>query len=144
MPRPLGQTCRPEGADVARGLRHPGTGGLAFDDDPGACDGRATCCHSCTGPRLTGARPGDDLVRGLGRAGDGAPPAAERRRQLATLGEARVVAAPWAHVRPLPGGRLLLLASAHPADPDDPADMATLRRLVDALDLRAAQEAHRS
>ncbi|MGW6128788.1 hypothetical protein ACWFNE_02050 [Cellulomonas sp. NPDC055163] len=64
-------------------------------------------------------------------------------RQLATLGEARVVEAPWAHIRPLSGGRLLLLATAHPADPDDPADVASLRRLVDVLDLRAAQEAHR-
>jgi hypothetical protein len=62
-------------------------------------------------------------------------------RQLATLGVKRVQAAPWARIETLPGGRLLLVATRHAPSPSSPQDMATLRRIVEALNLRALQEA---
>jgi hypothetical protein len=63
--------------------------------------------------------------------------------QVATVGLERILRAPWARVARLPEGRLALAASESPPDPTNPGHLAQLARIVEALDLRALQEAHR-
>ncbi|WP_018684372.1 DUF5953 family protein [Actinokineospora enzanensis] len=60
--------------------------------------------------------------------------------QLATIGEDRVRAAPWARLRQAARGGLLLAATE---EPTDLAHVTTLRELVADLRLPALQERHR-
>ena len=63
--------------------------------------------------------------------------------QVATVGPERILDAPWARVATLPEGGSALAATGLPTDPKNPDHLATLTRIIDALGLRALQEAHR-
>ena len=56
------------------------------------------------------------------------------------VGTQRVRAAPWAEVRKLDGGALLLVATPHVLDPTSTEDVGILAGLLRELDLRSVQE----
>jgi hypothetical protein len=62
---------------------------------------------------------------------------------VATVGRDRIERAPWRRIVELPGGALGLAATDAPTDPASHEDLIQLTRLVDALELRALQEAYR-
>jgi hypothetical protein len=57
-----------------------------------------------------------------------------------TVGEQRVREAPWAEVRELDQGALLLVATRHVLDPTSAKDIGILAAILRELDLRSAQE----
>lgn len=63
--------------------------------------------------------------------------------QVETVGRTRVLRAPWFRIIEQPDGGLALASSELPPDARNPDHRARLARLVEALDLRALQEAHR-
>jgi hypothetical protein len=56
------------------------------------------------------------------------------------VGTQRVHAAPWAELRPLANGALLLIATQHRLDPTTAEDAAVLTTLLRELDIRGLQE----
>jgi hypothetical protein len=64
-------------------------------------------------------------------------------RQIDALGRERVERAPWERIASADNATFTLAATAAPPDITDPHDLERLRRLVEHLDLRAAQERYR-
>jgi hypothetical protein len=63
--------------------------------------------------------------------------------QVDTLGRERVLSAPWQRAEPSAHGALTLVATEKPPDIARTKDLERLRRLVEHLGLREAQERHR-